>query len=111
MTQHYDATVFTYPVAQIAHAWREHAQRAGITDPETEILARQAVHGSPRAGYRPAWYVPSTGELVVIIAAEPHRTAAEARTWLRRMLEQLHNNGNITLYAETAPAQEATPCD
>lgn len=109
MSQHYDATVFTYPVHDIAVAWREHAQRAGITDPETEILARQAVHGTPRAGYRPAWYVPSTGELVVIITTEPHRTAAEARHWLRWMLEQLHSRGSITLYRDCD--QEATPCD
>lgn len=93
-----DATVFTYPVRQLAAAWREHAQRSGITDPETELLAREAVAGSPRAGYRPAFYVPSTGELVVIVACEPHRTQSEAIGWLGWMLEQLHNNGSVTLY-------------
>ncbi|QTP60900.1 hypothetical protein HNO53_20600 [Billgrantia antri] len=112
MNQHDTATVFTYPVKELAEAWREHAQRHGITDPETQLLAREAVHGSPRAGYRPAWYVPSTGELVVIIAAEPHWTEAQAIDWLRWMLEQLHANGSVTLYAhdyaEQAPAQEAT---
>lgn len=102
MSQH-DATLFLYPMKGIAAAWREHAQRSGITDPETELLAREAVEGSPRAGYRPAFFVPSTGELVVILAAEPHRTQQEATDWLRWMLEQLHNNGNLTLYA---PARE-----
>lgn len=104
----HEATVFTVPVREIADAWREHAQHQGITDPETEILARQAVQGSPRAGYRPAWYVPSTGALVVIVAAEPHRTQVEAVNWLRWMLEQLHANGNITLYRDDA--QEVPPC-
>ncbi|WP_129138821.1 hypothetical protein [Modicisalibacter coralii] len=93
-------TLFTYAVHDVAHAWREHAQQSGITDPETEILAREAVAGSPRAGYRPAFRVPSTGHLVVIVTCEPHRTEYEARHWLRWMLEQLHNNGNITLYRE-----------
>lgn len=105
-----DATVFCYPVRELAAAWREHAQRHGITDPETQLLAREAVHGSPRAGYRPAFYVPSTGELVVIIAAEPHWTEAQAIDRLRWMLEQLHANGSVTLYAhdyaDQAPAQE-----
>lgn len=108
MSQHDTATVFTYAVKELVTAWREHAQRHGITDPETQILARQAVHGSPRAGYRPAWYVPSTNELVVIIAAEPHWTQAQAKDWLRWMLEQLHNNGNITLFVPTG--QEDAPC-
>lgn len=95
-----DATVFTYQVRELAAAWREHAQRSGITDPETELLARQAVEGSPRAGYRPAFYVPSTGEMVVIVACEPHRTQAEAINWLSWMLEQLHSNGSVTLYSK-----------
>lgn len=73
-------------------------QRSGATDPETELLAREAAQGSPRAGCRPAFYVPSTGELIVIIACETHRTRTEAIDWLRWMLEQLHNNGSVTLY-------------
>ncbi|MDW5376806.1 hypothetical protein R6258_07715 [Halomonas sp. HP20-15] len=101
MNQH-DADIFTYAVREVAEAWREHAQRSGTTDPETELLAREAVAGSPRAGYRPAFYVPSTGELVVIVACEPHRTQAEAIDLLRWMLEQLHNNGNISLFREDA---------
>ena len=95
-----DATVFTYQVRELAAAWRQHAQRSGITDPETELLARQAVEGSPRAGYRPAFYVPSTGELIVIVACEPHRTKNEAINWLGWMLEQLHYNGSVTLYSK-----------
>lgn len=95
-----DATVFTYKVRELAAAWREHAQNSGITDPETLVLARQAVDGSPRAGYRPAFYVPSTGHLVVIVACEPHRTKIEACAWLSWMLEQLHNNGSVTLYSK-----------
>ena len=101
---HQDATQFTYHVHDIAEAWREHAQRHGITDPETQLLAQEAVQGSPRAGYRPAFFVPSTGELVTIIAQEPHRTQAEAIDWLRWMLEQLHHNGNITLYRDPEAA-------
>lgn len=102
-----EATTFTYAARELAAAWREHAQRNGVTEPSVMILAREAVQGSPRAGYRPAWFVPRTGHLVVIIAAEPHRTRGEATDWLGWMLEQLHNNGNIALYDE-APAQGAT---
>lgn len=105
-----DATVFTYPVRELAAAWREHAQRNGLTDTSVMILAREAVHGTPGAGYRPAWLVPSTGRLVVIIATQPHPSERLAVDWLSWMLEQLHNNGSITLYAhdyaEQAPAQE-----
>lgn len=106
MNQHETATTFNYPVRSIAEAWREHAQRSGITDPETKILPLEAVCDSPRAGYRPAFFVPSTGELVVIITAEPHLTQQEAKDWLRWMLEQLHNNGNITSYAALADGEE-----
>lgn len=106
MNQHETATVFTYAVRELAAAWRQHAQRHGVTDPETQLLARQAVPGSPRAGYRPAFYAPSTGELVVIVAAEPHWTQQQATDWLGWMLEQLHHNGNITLYSPEALAEE-----
>ena len=92
------ATVFTYQVRELAAAWRQHAQHSGITDPETELLAREAVAGSPRAGYRPAFYVPGTGELIVIVACEPHRTQSEAIGWLSWILEKLHNNGSVTLF-------------
>ncbi|MCE8042479.1 hypothetical protein HOP60_09965 [Halomonas daqingensis] len=104
-----DATVFTYAVREIAAAWREHAERNGVTDPAVHLLAREAEHGTPGAGYRPAFYVPSTGYLVVIIAV-PHPTEQAAINWMEWMLEQLHNNGSITLYprnhADQAPAQE-----
>lgn len=99
-----DAIVFTYPVREIAQAWREHAQRRGITDPETQMLAREAGCGSPRAGYRPSFYVPSTGELVVIVACEPHRTEAEACEWLAGMVERLHSAGIIALWTEEQAA-------
>lgn len=46
----------------------------------------------------------------MIIAAEPHWTEAQAIDRLRWMLEQLHANGSVTLYAhdyaDQAPAQE-----
>jgi len=103
MSQH-DATLFTYPVREIAHAWHQHAQGSGITDPETELLARPAIPDSPQAGYRPAFWVPSTGELVVIVACEPHRTETEAREWLAAVVERLHAEGTITLWAEEGVA-------
>lgn len=107
MNQHDTSTVFTYPVRHLATAWREHAQRHGDTDPETQLLAREAEAGEPQAGYRPAFYVPSTGELVVIIATQPHPSEAQAIDWLRWMLEQLMANGSIAYPASVqAPAQE-----
>lgn len=91
------ATVHTYPVIEIAQAWRDHAQPAGVTDPDTQLLGQPDVRG----GYRPAWYAPSTNELVIVMANAPHRTQAAAVDWLRWMLIELHQNGNITLYAES----------
>jgi len=94
-------SIITCPVHDIAHAWRQHAQFGGVTDPDVQVMAIEAVDGSPRAGYRPAFRAPG-GDLVTIFTCQPHRTAAEAHDWLFWMLEQLHHNGNITLYREAA---------
>lgn len=100
-----NATVFTYAVREIAAAWREHAECNGVSDPKVHLLAREAEHGTPSAGYRPAFYVPSTGYLIVIIAV-PHPKEQMAIDWLDWMLWRLHDNGNITLYAH----QHAASC-
>ena len=99
MIQH-DATSFEYPVRQLAAAWRSHAQRHGVSDPDTQLIAREAITGNPQAGYRPAWFSPMSGELVTILACEPHRTQQDAIAWLAGMLGCLHANGNICLYLE-----------
>ncbi|MDN3525669.1 hypothetical protein QWY79_10380 [Halomonas sabkhae] len=90
------------PVRHMARAWRVHAQPDGLSDPAVELLAREAVAGTPRAGYRPAFRVPSKDLVVEIYACQPHRTSADAIDWLGWMLEQLHNNGNIQLHREAS---------
>ena len=95
-----------YLVHDMAFAWRRHAHINGITDPSVKVLTRSAVPGRPRAGVRPAFFVPASREIVVIVTAEPHRTHEEAIEWMRWMLIQLHNNGNISLFRE----EEAPAC-
>lgn len=95
-------SVITIPVRHIATAWREHAQPDGVTDPAVELLAREAVQGAPRAGYRPVFRVPSKDLTVVIYAIQPHYAANHAIEWLEWMLEQLHDNGNIQLHREAS---------
>lgn len=90
-------STISIPVRHIAAAWRQHAQRDGVTDPAVELLAREAIQGEPRAGYRPSFRVPATDLVVEIYACQPHRTSAEALQWIEWMLERLHDNGNITL--------------
>lgn len=96
MNQHEPSTQL-YPLAQLAAAWRQHAERDGVTDPATELTSMPA-GATPHSGYWPAFYVPTTGETVIVKNAQPYPTPAAARDFLRWMLEQLHANGNVTLY-------------
>ncbi|MES3674635.1 hypothetical protein QC589_01635 [Halomonas elongata] len=91
-------STFTIPVRHIASAWREYAQRDGVTDPNVVLLALEAIQGEPLAGYRPAFRVPGKDLTVEIYACQPHRTSAEALQWIEWMLERLHDNGNIMLH-------------
>ncbi|MDT0499677.1 MULTISPECIES: hypothetical protein [unclassified Halomonas] len=96
MNQHEESR-HSYPLMYLAKAWRQHAQHHGESDPQVEITAVPASHG-PRGGYWSAFFAPRSGEMVIIQGAGPHPTHAAARDFLTWMLQQLHHNGNITLY-------------
>lgn len=95
-------STITIPLRHIASAWREYAQRDGVTDPDVELVAHAVTPGVPRSGYRPAFKVPGTHLSIEIVSSQPHRTPAGAIQWLTWMLERLHDNGNITLHDREA---------
>lgn len=112
MNQH-DQNTVEVPLTKIADVWRRYAELDGIARMTTELVGVMAGRWH-RDGYWPGFYLPATGRLVIVKGVQPYPTQTAARGFLAWMLQQLHHNGNITLYPreldqETAPApaQEA----
>lgn len=89
-------------VHDLAAAWNVHAVSHGLVEPGTQLMAVPAVPGNPEAGYRPAFYVPSSRTLVVVFAAQPHRTYQAAKYCLIDLLDAMHRTGAVNLTTEIA---------
>ena len=81
----------------LAEAWQEHAVTHNAVEPNTQLTAFPALTSNLEAGYRPAFYVPDTNVLVVVLTAFPHRTFDNAKQCLIDLLEAMHQTGAITL--------------
>lgn len=94
-------------VRYLAEVWQDHAASSGTVNPNTQLTAVPAMVTNLEAGYRPAFYVPDTNTLVVVLMAFPHRTFENAKQCLIDLLEAMQQTGAITLDTSASTEENA----